>query len=121
MRQTLPSEGEDEDQIHYSIPIAHKHAHTHRASLFPHLHHGEEVRGCGRPPPTAPPFITQVVHVRSRSHAYEALHSSEDVIIDRLSPATTEGGCVGGIYSMHRVLFEVQIKWCLDTYEASYE
>lgn len=90
------------------------------ASLFPHLHHGEEARGCGRPPPTAPPFITRVVHVRSRSHAYEALHSSEDVIIGRLSPATTEGWG-GGVYIQCTVLFEVQIKWYLDTYGASYE
>lgn len=73
MRQTLPSGGEDEEEIHYSAAPPRTDAHTqpNRASLFPHLHHREGVRGCGLFCRTAPPpFITQVVHVRSRSHTY---------------------------------------------------
>lgn len=59
MRQMLPSEGEDEEEIHYSAAPSRTNAHTqpNRASLFPHLHHREEVRGSSVGlPPTAPPI-----------------------------------------------------------------
>lgn len=97
----LLSEGEDEEEIHYSH--THTRARPNRALLFPHLHHQEAVRvavSAVRPPTTALPLVTQVVRVWSDTLMHiaiaptptNALHSSEDAgIVEQLSPRETEG------------------------------
>lgn len=79
MRQKLLSKGEDEEELHYtSSPNTLSHTNTHTpqnwASLFPHLHHQEEVRGCrlfceAADVCPSPPFITHsCLRVHAHSH-----------------------------------------------------
>lgn len=93
MRQTLPSAGEDEEEIHYFAAPSRTNVHTqpNRASLFPHLHHREEVRGCGLfcrtaadPPP--PHLSRRLSTCAPAATPTQALHSSEDgVLVEQLS------------------------------------
>lgn len=95
MRQPLPSEGGDEEEIHYSAAPSRTDAHTqpNRASLFPHLHHREEVRGCGLFCRTGPPHLSRRLSTCAPAATpTQPLHSSEDgVLVERLSLGKMEG------------------------------
>lgn len=98
MRQTLPSEGGDEEEIHYSAAPSRTDARAqpNRASLFPHLHHREEVRGCGlffrTAHPPHPHLSRRLSTCAPAATPMQPLHSSEDgVLVERLSPRKMEG------------------------------
>lgn len=100
MRQKLLSKGEDEEELHYNSPshtqtYTQTHTQQNWASLFPHLHHQEEVRGCRlfcEAADVCPslPFITHsclCVHAHShiglRHTPTRMQYSSEDSIIGK--------------------------------------